>query len=396
MVNSVFAVLVRLAVVGILGILVVGPLRVLARRRVGAEAAYWLWFLVPGSLIAVLLPRAPSCLCGPETYVAPAFVRGISTPLNFVPSAAVTSLAPTITLIWAIGAAVALAYFVYSQRRLRTSLGALKPLADGTYRSPAAMQPMVVGVWRPQIVLPTEFEARYSVGEQILVLAHERTHIERHDPLTNLIAVGLICLFWFNPLMYWGWNRFRFDQEAACDAAVLRRSKIARRPYARALAKAQIVPPAAIAFGWRGRHPLLARIAFIGRPTPHRTWRLAGQALALVLTVCGTYVVWAAQPGLTAPVAGANPCIDAALKPCELTPHFANAEIRQVAEAVALVTHKKFVIDARVHADVSMFSRTPISPQTFYRRFLDVLPAHGLIAVSDGDAIKIIPGASAR
>ncbi len=296
MANDVLAVLVRLSVVGTLGILVVGPLRIPTRRAVGAEAAYWLWLLLPASLVAVLLPRAPSCLCGPETFVAPVLIRGISVPLEFAPNTAVNHFAPTGTLVWAIGVAAAIAYFAYCQRVLRNSLGRLKRLSDDTCRSSTTKQPMVVGVWHPQIVLPNDFETRFSVSERTLILAHERAHLDRHDALTNSMAVWLLCLFWFNPLMYWAWNRFRFDQEAACDAAVLRRAGIARRRYARALVKTQITTPIAIAFGWRRRHPLLERIAILGRPTPNRVRRLAGYSLALVLTVCGTYVVWAAQP----------------------------------------------------------------------------------------------------
>jgi len=301
MANDVIAVLVRLTVVGTLGILLVVSLRALTRRAMGAEVAYWLWLLLPASLMAVLLPRAPTCLCGPETLVHPLLVRGIGAPLDFAPPAAVSNFAPIGTLVWAIGAAVALAYFAYCQRVLRRSLGFLQRLPDGTYRSPAAKQPMVVGAWRPQIVLPSDFDSRYSERERILVLAHERAHLDRHDALTNSIAVALLCLFWFNPLMYWGWNRFRFDQELACDAAALRRVRVGPRHYARALLKTHSSRAVVIAFGWRRRHPLLERIAFLRRPPPSRSRRMMGHSLALMLTLSATYVVWAAPPDAAAP-----------------------------------------------------------------------------------------------
>jgi bla regulator protein blaR1 len=309
MVNEVLTILVRLSVVGSVGILLLGLLRVPARRAAGAEAAYWLWLLCPASLIGVLLPRAPPCLCGPETLVSPLLIRGIATPLDFAPSTAVSHLAPTVTLLWAVGAAIALWYFAYCQYALQRSLGRLQRLPDGTYRSLAATQPMVVGAWHPRIVLPGDFETRYSESERTLILAHERAHLDRHDALTNSIAVALLCLFWFNPLMYWAWNRFRFDQELACDATVLRRVRMTRRCYARALAKTQLTAPAAISFGWRRRHPLLDRIAILRRPAPSRTRRWTGYSLALMVTLSGTYVVWAAQPDLHAPILEAKPLI---------------------------------------------------------------------------------------
>jgi len=153
---------------------------------------------------------------------------------------------------------------------------------------------MLVGGWHPQIVLPSDFDARFSLTERALILAHERAHLQRNDALTNAIASGLVCLFWFNPLVYWAWSGFRFDQEVACDAAVLRQAKVSRRRYARALARTHLATSNAIAFGWRRRHPLIERIAILRRPAPSRSRRLTGYVLALVLMLSGAYVVWAA------------------------------------------------------------------------------------------------------
>jgi bla regulator protein blaR1 len=282
MANEVLSALVRLSIVATLGVLVMIPLRKPLRRAVGTEAAYWLWLFLPGSLLAVFLPRASAAVCGPDTLLSPV----------------VNNCAMSVTLIWSIGAVAALACFAYCQWLLRRSLGRLQERPDGTHWSPAARQPMLIGGWRPKIVLPGDFETRYSLTERALVLAHERAHLARNDALTNTLASAIVCLFWFNPLVYWAWNRFRFDQEVACDAAVLRQSKLSRRCYAQALAKTHVVGPAAIAFGWQRRHPLIERIAILKRPAPSRTRRLMGYALALGLMLSGVYAVWSSVPGL--------------------------------------------------------------------------------------------------
>lgn len=296
MASDLIAILVRLSVVGCAAALLVGVLRSPTRRTVGAEAAYWLWLLVPASLIAVLLPRAPSCLCGPESLVSPLVIRSIGAPLEFAPQVEVSHYAWDLMLVWGFGAAAALAYFVRCQQLLRRSLGLLQPRPDGNYSSERAGQPMLVGAWRPRIVLPVDFESRYSGVERAVIVAHERAHVERHDALTNGLALGLVCLFWFNPVAYWAWSRFRFDQEVACDAAVLRATRVSRRRYARALARTQLTTWMAVAFGWRRRHPLVERVAMLRRRTPSRAQRIAGYAFALMLMLSGTYVVWAAQP----------------------------------------------------------------------------------------------------
>jgi len=297
MANEALAFLARFSVIASLGILLVIPLRGLARRAVGTEAAYWLWLIVPGSLIAVFLPQAPVEVCRPDAFLSPLLIRGIGAPLNLAPSLAVNACSLTVTLTWCTGAAVALGCFVGAQWLLRRSLGPLQVRPDGTHCSSMATHPMVVGAWNARIVLPGDFETRYSLAERSLILSHERTHLQRKDALTNAIASGLVCLFWFNPLVYWAWSRFRFDQEIACDAAVIRQTKVSRRRYAQALARTHLTASRAVAFGWRDRHPLIQRIALLGCPTPSHGRRLVGYALAVVLMFSGAYVVWVASSG---------------------------------------------------------------------------------------------------
>mgnify|MGYP000087070976 CR=1 FL=1 len=45
--------------------------------------------------------------------------------------------------------------------------------------------PAVVGVLKPRIVTPDDFTGLYTPREQLVVLAHERTHIARHDARAN-------------------------------------------------------------------------------------------------------------------------------------------------------------------------------------------------------------------
>ena len=50
----------------------------------------------------------------------------------------------------------------------------------------------------------------------------------------------------------------------------------------------------------------------------------------------------------------------AAAQPAQrITPNFKDADITQIAEAVAAATGKNFIIDPRVRAQVTMLSSTP-------------------------------------
>jgi general secretion pathway protein D len=79
-----------------------------------------------------------------------------------------------------------------------------------------------------------------------------------------------------------------------------------------------------------------------------------------------------------------------------ITPHFKDAEIGQVIEAVAAATGKTIIPDIRVRAQVTMLSTTPMTPDQFYEAFLALLQVHQFVAVESGGIIRIVPDANAR
>jgi general secretion pathway protein D len=80
-----------------------------------------------------------------------------------------------------------------------------------------------------------------------------------------------------------------------------------------------------------------------------------------------------------------------------ITLNFKDADLGQIAEAVAMATHKTFIIDPRVRAQVTMLSSTPVTPSAFYQTFLSILQVHGFIAVPGAaGSIKIVPDANQR
>lgn len=78
------------------------------------------------------------------------------------------------------------------------------------------------------------------------------------------------------------------------------------------------------------------------------------------------------------------------------TPNYRETDIREIIEAVGLVTDRRFIVDPRVNAKVTMFSETPMSAEAFYEAFLSVLEVHGYVAIETGNVVKILPDAGAR
>jgi bla regulator protein blaR1 len=289
--------------------LLVALARAPLRGTLGARAAYWLWLAVPMSALALMLPHFDRSTGA--TAIAPdltgwvwAGVAALIAAIHVSPAFAAAACA-----VWAIGVGIALALMILRQRSFARSLGTLEPLPDGTWRSRAVAEPMLIGALRPRVLVPLDFERDYSAEERELVLAHERAHVRRRDTLVNALGALWLCFFWYNPLMFWAMRLLRFDQDLACDAAVLVSAGKGRRGrYAEALLKAQLAGeeslPLPLACHWGSVHPLRHRIAALRRPVPGRIRHAIGIVCAVTLIASASLAARAVQPGaLVAPPA---------------------------------------------------------------------------------------------
>lgn len=279
-------------------VLLVRLLRKPMRAAVGARAAYWLWLLVPAMAAAVLLP-APSPVLTSVQVTLPEQIRSAFAAATVGESTSDRAVLINLALAtWAVGACAMFFWMLARQRSFARSLGALTRDADGLYRCDV-VAPMLVGAWHSKIVVPTDFESRYSPEERELVLAHEHAHELRRDIAVNAVGSCALCLFWFNPLMYRSLAWLRMDQELACDALVLSQRGAARRRYADALLKTQLATESAwqqpVGCHWQSIHPLKERISMLKRPLPGRSRRLAGLAFIAALTGVASYAAWAGQ-----------------------------------------------------------------------------------------------------
>ncbi len=279
-------------------------LRLVVRRVLGAQAAYTLWLLVPVAVLAMLLP-APARPLLEALRVAPTIVAAAPTiMLDAVAEPMRLDPRPWLLAAWVAGALAMLAALIWQQRRYLRALGPLSPDGDGALRAQAPNgSPALVGALFPRIVLPVDFEARFDACERELVLAHERAHLGHGDAQVNALVALLRCLQWFNPLLHFAASRLRIDQELACDARVIARFPEARRPYADAMLKAQLIGEARqelrlpIGCYWPSSHPLKERISMLKLPVPTRMRRALASAVAMTFALSAGYASWAAQPG---------------------------------------------------------------------------------------------------
>jgi beta-lactamase regulating signal transducer with metallopeptidase domain len=257
------------------------------RRWLGAGLAYQAWLIVPAVTVAALLP-GPSA---PVFQAAPALRSVRAFAAQAAPAA--PAQADALLLAWACGMLAMAAWFVFAHRTFMRQAGRLT-LSSGVYLSDAGAGPASVGLFRPIIIVPQDFHARYSPLEQALVIAHEQTHIARRDALANLLAALFQCVFWFNPLVHIGARCFRQDQEIACDAIVMQRHPRQRRAYAEALLKFHSVHTAGLKLRagihchWQNHHPTRERLMSLQLSPSGTIRRLAGRGI-LALLAAGAF-----------------------------------------------------------------------------------------------------------
>ncbi len=81
--------------------------------------------------------------------------------------------------------------------------------------------PVVVGYWRPVVLLPASLITGLPANQLEAILTHELAHIRRHDYLFNLAQVLVETLFFYHPAVWWLSRRIRAERENCCDDLVV-------------------------------------------------------------------------------------------------------------------------------------------------------------------------------
>ena len=286
-------------------------LAVIAARFLLKKAPRWavcaLWGLVALRLLCPFSPESPLSLIPDAQPVSPEAVWNTVPAVEMAPDATEAPVSPVLeavlpdglpvsptpaqrivaaaSILWCAGLAGMVLYTLVSYRRLsRRVKGAIR--IDGNlYQGAAIPTPFVLGVLRPRIYLPNTL----SREDMPYVIAHERAHIRRRDPLWKALGFGLLCIYWFQPLLWLGYALFCRDMELACDEKVASAlSPSHRANYSQALlncsAGRRFLAACPVAFGEVGVKERVKRVLSFRRPTLRAV--LAAVLICAVIAVC--------------------------------------------------------------------------------------------------------------
>lgn len=150
--------------------------------------------------------------------------------------------AATVFVVWLLGVAVVLGWYLLGHVRLAALARRGAPVSGEEWnalirrvaeasgvgapvrvlRSESVGSPITWGVRHPVVLLPADAED-WSTDRRSVVLAHELGHAARGDSMAQLIGCVACAIYWFHPLAWMSARRLRLESERACDDHVLAR-----------------------------------------------------------------------------------------------------------------------------------------------------------------------------
>ena len=156
--------------------------------------------------------------------------------------------------VWIAGAAVVLLLMLAGTMRQKRKLNALPCMDDANTSKELEELKKLVGIRdaaKIQIRSGADstfltfiggqyviaLEDGYTQEERRRVLAHELTHLAHGDLIHNLISAFFLAAFWWNPVIWLAFRRFRRDMEVYCDYDAVRKTGD-KKGYAETLVRA--------------------------------------------------------------------------------------------------------------------------------------------------------------
>lgn len=187
--------------------------------------------------------------------------------------------------VWLLGIAVMLVYtgvsFIILKRKTAESIKTEK----GVYICDAVDSPFILGVIRPKIYLPSNI----SDGDREFIVSHEKAHIKRGDHLWKPLGFLMLCVYWFNPLLWVAYILLCKDIEAACDERVLKeKGADIKKRYSETLlnfsSPKKLISACPLAFGETGVKQRIKNILSYKKPA---LWIIiTAVLLSAIISVC--------------------------------------------------------------------------------------------------------------
>ena len=141
-------------------------------------------------------------------------------------------------VIWCTGMIVFSLFFIVSYLRCRVEFQTSLPVNSdyvaqwlrehsikrsiSIRQSDRILSPLTYGIFHPVILMPKDTDWN-NTNHLLYMLSHEYIHVCRLDILKKIIATIVLCIHWFNPMVWVMYILFNRDVELICDECVVRK-----------------------------------------------------------------------------------------------------------------------------------------------------------------------------
>ncbi|MDR1002898.1 MAG: hypothetical protein LBL82_06500 [Oscillospiraceae bacterium] len=216
----------------------------LIKNRLPKSAQYYLWLIVVTALLLPVsrfvsvpqyrehVPTAPIHSVVERNVISTAEQNERATEIQrqnpnltdlTSQQSPISGVVDIVSYIYPIGVGVVLLYRLLAYalfiRKMRLDCVRVDiPCKISVYRSSKTATPMLVGLFRPKIILP---ECEYSDAQIHVILLHELTHLRRKDVIVKWLSCLSCAVHWFNPIVWLVSREIDRACEFSCDEAVI-------------------------------------------------------------------------------------------------------------------------------------------------------------------------------
>lgn len=238
---------------------------------------------VPPEIVTAEIPQIHSGIAALNSAVNPVLSQ------NFTAAESGSNALQTVVAVSAaVWLAVTLALVIYGAVSYAALVGKMSDavlLRNNIFQSEKAPTPFILGFVRPKIYIPYGLSAE----DESSVTAHENAHITRRDHIIKPLWYLLLCVHWFNPLVWIAYTLLCRDIELACDEMAVRgMNEEKRKMYAVALlhcaADGKRIAACPLAFGEAGIKERVKSVMNYKKPA---FWIVLAAVLASVAVAVG-------------------------------------------------------------------------------------------------------------
>lgn len=176
----------------------------------------------------------------PESDYLPSNKNVINKAMN-IPLKSKINIEKVVCFIWMFGVLLLIVTLVKGHKELRGIVKASTKDINSTHKeilyncrkamnirtevdlsySHKISSPSLCGIIQPHILIPVKVAANICDDEFKYIIMHELTHLKNKDIFINWAITILSVVYWFNPILLYGFNKMRQDCEFSCDGQVI-------------------------------------------------------------------------------------------------------------------------------------------------------------------------------